>query len=257
MQRILQDGNERQAGGRKRAGVGGFRLLLAAAASVLLSSSVLAQGYPMGGGMPGSRGGMGAPSGPPMDDTAQPKTPEKSEKEAKKYFTAGMKSLNKARGYEDELAKAPNEDKRASLRDKADDAYNRALDQFTEAVRNDNTMVDAWTNVGYAQLKLGAYNESVDVYSHVLGVKPDLEEVVERRAEGYVALDRLDDAKAAYMELYNHSRPLADELMVKMHAWLEGHRAAPNGMRAGDIDAFGKWLAERDGIAKQSASAGS
>ncbi len=35
----------------------------------------------------------------------------------------------------------------------------------------------------------------------------------------------------------------------------ESHRAAANGMRAADIDAFDKWLQERDGIAKQTASA--
>jgi hypothetical protein len=40
-----------------------------------------------------------------------------------------------------------------------------------------------------------------------------------------------------------------------MQTWLESHRAAANGMRAGDIDSFGKWLQEREGIAKQTASA--
>ncbi len=60
--------------------------------------------------------------------------------------------------------------------------------------------------------------------------------------------------KAAYMDLFNHNRPLADQLMVTMQKWLDSHRAAANGMRAADIDAFGKWLQERDGIAKQTAS---
>jgi hypothetical protein len=56
------------------------------------------------------------------------------------------------------------------------------------------------------------------------------------------------------MDLFNHERPLADQLMVSMQSWLESHRAAANGMRAADIDAFDKWLQERGGIAKQTAS---
>jgi hypothetical protein len=57
------------------------------------------------------------------------------------------------------------------------------------------------------------------------------------------------------MDLFNHARPLADELMVSMQKWLETHRAAAGGIRAADIDSFGKWVQERDGIAKQTASA--
>jgi hypothetical protein len=33
------------------------------------------------------------------------------------------------------------------------------------------------------------------------------------------------------------------------------HHAAANGLRAADIDSFGKWLQEREGIAKQTAQA--
>jgi uncharacterized protein YfaT (DUF1175 family) len=56
------------------------------------------------------------------------------------------------------------------------------------------------------------------------------------------------------MDLFSHARPLADQLMVSMQKWLASHRAAPNGMRAADIDSFDKWLQERDGIAKPTAS---
>jgi predicted acetyltransferase len=57
------------------------------------------------------------------------------------------------------------------------------------------------------------------------------------------------------MDLFNHDRALADELMVAMQAWLVDHRTNANGMRTADIDAFDKWLQEREGIAKQTASA--
>jgi hypothetical protein len=56
------------------------------------------------------------------------------------------------------------------------------------------------------------------------------------------------------MDLFFHARPRADQLMLGMQAWLRNHRAAANGMRAADIDAFDKWVQERDGIAKTTAA---
>jgi hypothetical protein len=215
------------------------------------------QGYPGGGGggMPGGRGGMGQ-SGMGQPGEEMPSTPavDKPDKAAEKAFKAGMKSLNKAREQEEVAAKATNPDKRADALDKVSDAYGKALDQFTEALRNKGDMVDAWNNVGYIHLRLGAFGESIDDYNHTLALKPELLEAIEHRAEAYMGVDRLDDAKAAYMDLFNHARPLADQLMVSMQKWLESHRVAANRMRAADIDAFGKWLQERDGIAKQTAS---
>jgi tetratricopeptide repeat protein len=214
----------------------------------------LGQGYPAGP-MSGARG-MGQPVTGPADDipnSAPPK--DKPDAAANKAYKAGMKSLGKAREYEEAASKAANPDKKAAEMDKVGDAYNRALDQFTEALSNKGDMLDAWNNVGYVHWKLGAFNESIDDYNHALALKPDLFDAVEHRGEAYIAVDRLDDAEAAYMDLFNHARPLADQLMLSMQTWLEGHRAAANGVRAADIEAFAKWLGERDTIAKQTASA--
>jgi tetratricopeptide (TPR) repeat protein len=229
------------------------RLRLLIAAHCLAAPLAFGQGYPGGGGMPGSRG-MGQPMGGATQDFPSTTSTDKPDAAAKKSFNAGVKSLNKAREYEEAAAKAPNADKKSVEMEKAGDAYDRALDQFTAALSSKGDMFEAWDNVGFVHLRLGANNEAIDDYNHTLALKPDLLEAVEHRAEAYMAVDRLDEAKAAYMDLFNHSRPLADQLMAAMQKWLEGHRAAANGMRGTDIDAFGKWLAERDGIAKQSAS---
>ena len=134
------------------------------------------------------------------------------------------------------------------------DAYGRALDQFTEVLRNKGDGADAWSHVGYVHLQLGAYGESIDDYNHALAISADLLDAVEHRAEAYMGVDRLDEAKAAYMNLFNHAPALAEQLMAVMRKWLEDHRAAANGMRAPAIDSFDKWIQERDGIAKQAAA---
>jgi tetratricopeptide (TPR) repeat protein len=103
-------------------------------------------------------------------------------------------------------------------------------------------------------LRLEAYQESIDDYNHALALKPDLMDAIEHRAEAYLAVDRIDDVKAPYMDLYNHDPALAAQLMAAMQKWLSEHQSDAKGMRPADIAAFGKWLSERDGIAKQAAS---
>jgi tetratricopeptide (TPR) repeat protein len=228
-------------------------LVLAAAALVLAAPPAISQMMPGGqGGM----GGMGRPSAgvPPSEEMQSSPASDKPEAAAKKAYTAGMKSLAKAKDYESAAAGAQNPDKKSTALEKMGDTYNRALDQFTEALSNKGDMYEAWNNVGYIHLRLGAYAESVDDYNHTLALKPDLPEAVLHRAQACLELDRLDDAKSAYMDLFNHERPLADELMTAMQKWLSEHRGNANGMRAADVDAFDKWLQEREGIAKQTAS---
>jgi tetratricopeptide (TPR) repeat protein len=239
--------------------IAAFGAVLSTAANIALAGG---QMMPGGGQMPGGGGPMGGPgqmpgrSGPsqPDEDSSSKAVEEKPEAAAKKAFTAGVKTMNKAKEFEEAAAKAPNEDKKARALEKLGDAYNKALDQFTEALSNKGDMYDAWNYVGYIHLRLGAYAESVDDYNHVLALKPDMLDAIEHRGEAYLGVDRLDDSKSAYMDLFFHARPLADQLMVSMQQWRDRHRADASGMRASDIDAFDKWLQERDGIAKQTAA---
>jgi tetratricopeptide (TPR) repeat protein len=224
------------------------------AVAVAWAAPALAGGQIMPGGggqMPGGRPTMG---GAPPDESPPQQTTEKPDIAAAKAYKQAMKSLDKARELEAAAAATPNADKKAKVLEKLDDAYNRALDQFTEALSNKGDMVEAWNNVGYVHLKLGAFREAIDDYNHALALKPDLLDAVERRAEAFLAVDRLDDVRIAYMDLFNHAPDLAGRLMAVMQKWLADRQADPRGMRAGDIDAFGKWLSEREGIAKQTAS---
>ena len=229
-------------------------LALLAGGDVALAGGQMPGGGGMGG--MGGAGGMGGRPGMNQPGGEIETTPhvDKPDTAAKKAYAAGMKSLTKAKEQQAAAANAPNEDKKNAALEKMNDDYGRALDQFTEALSNSGDMYEAWNNVGYIHLRLGAYAESVDDYDHTLKLKPDLLEAIEHRAEAYVAIDRLEEAQSAYMDLFNHDRKLADELMLTMQKWMADHRTDPHGMRASDIAAFDKWLQERDGIAKQTAS---
>ena len=224
---------------------------LALSMADLQITQAVAQGYP--GGVPPITGSGGRTQQREEIPSAPPEV--KPEKAAAKAYAAATKSMAKAHELEDVVAKATDPDKKAKAMSKLEDTYGRALDQFTEVLRNKGDMYDAWNQIGYLHLRFGAYRESVDDYNHALALKPDLLEAIQHRGEAYLGIDHLDEAKAAYMDLFFHARPLADQLMVGMQAWLQNHRAAANGMRAADIDAFDKWVQERDGIAKTTAAA--
>jgi tetratricopeptide (TPR) repeat protein len=211
----------------------------------------LAQGYP-GSGIPPITGSGGRT----QQQEEMPSAPVevKPDKAAAKAYAAAMKSMGKAKELEDTIAKTTDPDKKANAQQKLDDTYGRALEQFTDVLRNKNDMYDAWNKIGFIHLHFGAYRESIDDYNHALALKPDLQEAIERRGEAFMGVDHLDEAKAAYMDLFFHDRPRADQMMTTMQAWLQNHRAAANGVRTADIDAFDKWLQEREGIAKTTAA---
>ena len=216
----------------------------------MLAGGAMAQGY---GQRPGSMNGPGGAGHGP--DESMPSAPAtvKPDKAARKASEAGQKTMAKAREFEQQAAQATDPDKKARALEKAEDSYGRALDQFTEVLRNRDD-ADAWNQVGYIHLHFGAYRESIDDYNHALALKPDMEEAVAHRAQAYLAQDRLDEAKAAYMELFNHARPFADELLSLMQTWVKNHRATANGVRPGEIDSFDKWVTERSGIAQTAAN---
>jgi tetratricopeptide (TPR) repeat protein len=240
--------------GNRREPRGGFRRISLCCLVLLIAGfngRAHAQGYPSGpGGLPSGRGARS----PQQDEI--PSTPQevKPDKAATKAYANGVKTMAKARELEDEIAKATDPDKKAKAESKLEDTYGRALEQFTEVLRNKSDMYDAWNQIGYVHLRFGAYRESIDDFNHGLKLKPDVPEALEFRGEAFLGIDHLDEAKATYMDLFFHARPLADRLMVAMQSWLKNHQVAANGVRATEIDSFDKWLQEREGIAKTTAS---
>jgi tetratricopeptide (TPR) repeat protein len=232
-------------------------LLIAAAvvfcaAQVRIADAQMMPGGGMGGGMGGGRGQM-PPAGGAMPDEA-PATSEKPDVAVKKALRAATKALDKAKALEADAAATSNPDKKAKDMERVSDEYNVALDAFTEALSNKGDIVEAWDQVGYIHLRLGAYREAIDDYNHTLTLKPELMEAIEHRAEAYLAVDHLDEVKIAYMDLYTHTPDLAVQLMAAMQKWLAARQADPAASRNAEAEAFAKWVSERDGIAKQTAS---
>jgi len=198
-----------------------------------------------GGGMDGGGGGgMGSMS------SGKAQTPEEM---AKSAYNEGVRAVKQAKKYEEDLA-AANDDKKEKVAERVRKQYDKARGYFATAASKQATMHEAWNYVGYTSRKLGDYDKALAAYGEALRLKPDYAEAIEYRGEAYVWLNRLEDAKQAYMDLFKDQRQMANELMVVMEQWVKERRANAAGVSAADIDTFAKWVSERGTIAQQTAS---
>ena len=65
-------------------------------------------------------------------------------------------------------------------------------------------MPQAYNGMGYSYRKLGDYTKALENYDRALQLAPKFPDAIEYRGEAYLALNRLDDAKQAYLTLFAH-----------------------------------------------------
>jgi len=204
----------------------------------------------LGAGAAFANGGGSAPSG--GGSFNMPERQMSPEEQAKAAYNQGIRAVKAA----DKLAKtadeATDEKKKAKAQDKAQRQYENARGYFAAALQRKQDMYEAWNYVGYTSRKLGDYDKALLAYDEALRLNPSYNEAIEYRGVAYLGLNRIDDAKNAYMQLFQSSRPLADTLMAEMQKWVAERRAAGNA--AAEVDALAQWIDERSNIARQTAS---
>jgi tetratricopeptide (TPR) repeat protein len=169
-------------------------------------------------------------------------------------YNSGVRELSDAKKYDGDAAAAARDDKRVKALGRAQKAYREALDQFQKAVKAKADMFQAWNYIGFTQRHLGDYESALTAYARALELNPTYEEAVEYRAEAYLGLNRIEDAKSAYMDLFGAARPLAEELLQSMHRWIAERQNDPRGVRREELGAFTQWVESRATIAQQTVS---
>lgn len=196
-------------------------------------------------------GGGGMPSGGSGNDFRQ-QEPPKPEELARTAYNAGVRAVEKADGQSADAARQSDARKQQKTNDKARAGYASALKKFTRATELHPAMHEAWNYVGYTQRKLGNYDAALVAYERALTLKPGYAEAIEYRGHAYLGLDRLGEAKEAYLTLYSGNRVLADKLLAAMREWI-GVRRGAAGVDPASLDAFASWVDERGAIARQTA----
>jgi tetratricopeptide (TPR) repeat protein len=185
---------------------------------------------------------------PPATAPLLEQTPEQ---QAAEHYNRGLVYRDKAWKLEQELSGAPTDAAREKLGKKIAKQYHAAIDEFVAAVQKNPQLHKAWSELGYALRKSGRHQDALDSYAEALRLEPSYTPAIEYRAEALLALNQVDEAKRAYMQLFTSDRKRADELMRAMQQWIEERRANPSGVESAVIDSFARWVEERAEIAGQ------
>lgn len=166
-----------------------------------------------------------------------------SEQGAIDAYTAGYASILRAEHAENLAAAASNETERNAALSDAQKAYSASLPNFTQAVRLDSTMHEAYTYLGYANRKLGRYDQALHAYEQALKINPDTTYAIEYQGEAFLGLNRIDEARFNFLRLYALDQRAAGKLLQAISAWTDANKAKPP---AGvDMPALAEWVAEK------------
>jgi tetratricopeptide (TPR) repeat protein len=114
-------------------------------------------------------------------------------------------------------------------------------------------LFQAHNGIGYSLRKAGDYAKALEAYEQAIKLAPGpYAEAIEYRAEAYLGLNRIDDARQSYLELFALDRKQADSLLVSMKAWVEKRKTDPAGVDPAAVTGFEKWMGERSEISKDS-----
>ncbi|HTL03512.1 MAG TPA: tetratricopeptide repeat protein [Vicinamibacterales bacterium] len=173
-------------------------------------------------------------------DSSTPVTPQMMSIDS---FNSGLKHLNNG---DKAAAGLKPSDQKKSL-----DEYGKALKDFQKSVKLDPNNFKALNGLGYAYRKTGDYEKALQNYDEALKLSPNFPDAIEYRGEAYLNLNRLDDAKKAYLTLYAGSRTHADLLLKAMKTWADKRHADPAGVDPTALAAFEGWLHERAALAER------
>jgi len=185
------------------------------------------------------------------------KTRMTPEQEAIQKYDNGLKHRDKAVKAQAKAAQASKDKDRKKQKKKARKEYEKAAKDFRSAIKANSQLFQAHSDLGFVLRKLGDFEAALAAYDVALGIQPNYGAAIEYQAEAYLGLGRTADVKDAYQRLFRGDPKLAATLMDAMKRWVEERTAAPGDVDADQVDEFATWVAERDSLARQTASGSS
>lgn len=194
--------------------------------------------------------GSSVPAGPSSSSSSSLPSMTPEERAIEAYKSADSHRV-KGKKLEEEATTKKGGDADKALA-KARSEFEKSLKDFKDAAKLNPKLFQAYNGMGYAYRKTGDYTKALEMYDQAITMAPGFfPEAVEYRAEAYLALNRIDDARAAYLDLFAADRKQADILMAAMKKWVAARQADPAGVAPEAVTGFEKWIGERDGLAKQ------
>lgn len=182
-----------------------------------------------------------APSSPKPAAPAAPSP----EQQAVEHYNKGLEHQKKAWEHEKKAAAAKDPQKEL---DKARKEYELALGEQQEATRLNPKFHEAFSSLGYALRKTGDYQGALKAYDTALGLKPEYAEAVEYRAEAYLGLNRVEEAKQAYEWLFLRDPKKAEALLLAFKGWVATPPAGAEPEKVAEVQA---WVGQKEAAAQE------
>jgi len=212
--------------------------LVLAAAIGCYQITMLANGGAVGGGSSSS-----------SSTSMAERTPEEM---ARDSYNSGIGHRDKGDKLEAQTAKDDKE--KVKNLEKAKDEYTKAMKDFEKASTLLPTMYQAYNGLGYTSRKTGDYAKALQMYDKALALAPGFPDAIEYRGVAYLKLNRIEDAKKAYLDLFARDRKQADQLMQAMTQWVNEHQKDAAGVDASTVTGLSTWIQERAKIATTTAA---
>lgn len=152
--------------------------------------------------------------------------------EADRLFNLGLKHRDRAWEYEKKAAAIKVKQDGDVYAASAQREYKLAIEAFRGASEQNSRHHEAFGSLGYALRKTGQFDASLTAYDRALKMKPDYAEALEYRAEAYLKLNRVDDARSDYQKLVGLDKDQARVFLMAASGWLEAGGDGSNGFKA-------------------------
>jgi len=169
------------------------------------------------------------------------------------YYERGHAALNDAWDFEAQAVRMGySANSKLKWQEKALDAYQKALDLFSAANKEDTDNYKSYSMSGLILRRLGRYEEAMASYRKALELNPRDFRTLEYSGEALVDVNRLGEAKQVYFTLMNENAGLAADLLAYLKMWLLRHdpTISPS-LTTDEYQAAQRWLDERAMITKQ------
>ncbi len=164
------------------------------------------------------------------------------------HYNQGLKYRDKAWKYEQRAAADKKLQDRHENLAKAEKEYKKVIEQQLAATALNADFHESFSSLGYAYRKIGEYAPALKAYDRALELVPNYVEAIEYRAEAYLGLGRLSEAKAAYETLFLRDPQRAAQLLAACRGW----GTAPSaGVDSEVVAEFVLWIEAKEAAARE------
>ena len=182
--------------------------------------------------------------------TRLPERPELTPKErATMRYKTGIKHSDKAAQFEQQVQSVSDGKKQAALEKKVTREYAKSIRDFEKALNYFPRYFEVHSSLGNVLQKTGRLEESLAAYNESLKINPSYNTAIANRAEAFLQMDRLEDAKQDYLAIADSEPQMARHILNAMTHWVDAHRAKPGGQDTATIEEFSDWIIRHQAMA--------